>query len=427
MLSTLCSTKFARSLLLCLGLVAWENSYSVVKTCPLTLCEAEQIALAIEPEVMSFCAKSNSLGQQAIADAQLPDPKLKLGLINVPTDSFSLNRDDMTMIELGLKQTFPPGHSLKETSCQTMALSHAECLRAKERKLVLLRDVRNAWFDVYYWNQALNVLTVNHDTFNAIYKATLSRYSVGKGSQQDVLQAKVELSLLDTKISQTTQSLVLAKSQLERWIGECEAQRPISDTLPHWGCPPPFCFLQEKLVCHPLLKVDEALIQARCHAVNFAKEQYKPGFDVDLNYGFRQGRSCCDNMKRSDMVTAEVTIDLPIFPKNRQDKRLCARVNELEAAKFDRDAHYRDLMTQLKSQYGILEQLCERQRIYKNHLVLETRQNAKAALLAYQSNTVDFTTVMRAYITELNTGLELLQLRVDQAKTHAALLYLEGK
>jgi outer membrane protein TolC len=53
--------------------------------------------------------------------------------------------------------------------------------------------------------------------------------------------------------------------------------------------------------------------------------------------------------------------------------------------------------------------------------------NAQASLNAYQSGVTEFSTLMRARITELDVRLDDLRVRVDRAKAQASLLYLAGE
>lgn len=49
---------------------------------------------------------------------QLTDPQLVAGVAYVPTNSFSLTQDDMTMEQIDIQQAFPRGHSLLMKSKQ---------------------------------------------------------------------------------------------------------------------------------------------------------------------------------------------------------------------------------------------------------------------------------------------------------------------
>lgn len=396
---------------------------------PLTLPEAERMAIATAPELQRLQAMSQALSQQAVANAQLPDPKLMAGAITVPTNSFSFTQDDMTMVEVGLEQSFPPGHSLAMKSRQTQALATAEQRKAQEQIVTLLQNVRKTWLDLYYWTQAAHIIHTNRTLLAYLLKTTKSQYSVGKDNLSNVLQVQLELSRLDDQSTQIQQQIDVLRAQLGRWIGQDQASRPLARMLPHWQNPPPLGVMQTRLQQHPLLKVDAANIEATCDEVALAREQFKPGFTVDVAYGIRQGNMMGTNgmpMPRSDMVTAQVTMDLPLFTRNRQDRRLQASSDQLDVAQLDQQIHYRDLLKVLMERYAMWRRLSQRENLYGKQLVPETKQNAKAALLAYQSATTDLATVLRAYINERTIQFEQLQVQIERAKVRADLLYLEG-
>jgi len=382
---------------------------------PLTLTEAEHLAINQSPELQRLNANSQALRQQSIADGQLPDPQLAAGTINVPTDTFSFTQDEMTMVQVGLQMK----------SQQTRALAKTELIKITEQKLTLIRTVREVWLELYYWSQALHTLKTNESLYKELLQVTESQYSTGKINQTDVVQVQLELSKLKNQIIQNKQQIAILKAQLGRWIGMNNVNRPLALSMPRWPALPSMAKLQDSLMKHPLLQADAANIKASSFEVAYAKEQYKPGWQLGVGYGLRQGRMP-DGTPRSDMLTAQVTMDLPFFTANRQDRQLNASLNKLNATQMDRHIHYRDLLQSLNVQYTTWKHLLEREHLYNQQLIPDSKQNAKAALLAYQNATTELTTVLRAYSSELTIQLEHIQLQVERLKAHATLLYLEG-
>ncbi|WP_232048494.1 TolC family protein [Legionella adelaidensis] len=235
----------------------------------------------------------------------------------------------------------------------------------------------------------------------------------------------MELSGLNNRAIQNQQQIEILKAQLGRWIGMKNASRPLVLSMPRWSMLPSFAILKKHLLKHPLLQADAANVEASCYEVAYAKEQYKPGWQFGISYGVREGRMP-DGMPRSDMLTAQITMDLPLFTANRQDRLLSASLNRLNVSQFDRHTHFRDLMQALTTQYAVWQRLSEREHLYSNQLIPEAKQNTKAALLAYQNTTTELTAVLRAYSSQLTFQLEQIQLRVERLKTRATLLYLEG-
>lgn len=389
----------------------------------LTLEEAERLAIQQSPEIRKLLAGGQALSEQAIAAGQLSDPKLIVGTINVPTNSFSFTQDDMTMISMGLQQSFPPGCSLAIKSKQTNALAEAEYRKIKEQKINLLRNVRQTWLDLFYWTHAVNVVESNQKLFEELLKVTNALYSADKVKQTDVLQVQLELSRLHDQRAQFIQQSQVISAQLERWIGK-DAYRPLASTLSSWPQPLSIGAIQMHLEHHPTLKIDEAMITAARYEVAWAKEQYKPGLMLDVSYGVRQGHMT-DGTARTDMLTANVTFDLPIFTRNRQDRQLQASAYQLESKKFERQIHYKDLLQELNMRYATWKSLSDRESLYLHELIPQAQQNSKAAMIAYQNAGGDLTTVLRGVSSELNIRLEQLQIETERAKTRAALLYFE--
>lgn len=392
---------------------------------PLTLPEAEQLAIQRSPEIQRLQANKDALAQQAVADGQLPDPKLMAGVNNVPTSNFNLRQDDMTMMEVGLQQAFPPGHSLRLQSQRTQDLSTVEAHKKQEQTLQIRREVRLLWLDYYYWSQAKTLTLANQVLLKKLLRAVEAQYSQAQAAQTDVLQAQVELTRSEDKLSQIEQQLEQVQAALHRYIGQEAEQSSLSQTLPTWPKPPALAVLEQRLPKHPLLQVDSAMVQAGQDSLALAKEHYKPGYEVRLGYGIRQGRMN-DGQKRSDMVGIQVAVDLPVFTGQRQDKRVVAGQHQLTAAALERQSHYLDLQRELQSQYTTWQRLTERAQRYQQHLLPEVKQNTKSSQLAYQHTTGSLSQALKAASLQLEAQLEYVQIQVDRAKARVALLYLEG-
>jgi outer membrane protein TolC len=406
-------------------LLSTSYVFASTPTLAITMVEAEHLVLTNAPELQSLQATKNALQQQSIADGQLPDPQLMIGAINVPTNNFSFTQDEMTMVQVGLQQTFLPGHSLKYKSQKTQDLAIATAKKQQAESLDLLRKVRASWLDLYYWTHSKQIFNKTIVLHQYLLKAVESQYSVGKANQSDVLQVQLELARLQDQRIQILQQIDVARASLGRWIGDDNASRPIANLLPQWLNPPTLSALTTQIQQHPLLKEDAAKIDAAQDEVGYAKEQYKPGWTLQADYGIRQGEMM-NGMSRSDMITVQATVDLPFFTSKRQSKRLAASYDELLATQMDRQTHYRDLSKDLHDQYVNWQRLSQRDMLYQQQLIPESSQNAKAALESYASALTDLTAVLRAYSNELNARMELLQIQMARAKARVNLLYLEG-
>ena len=411
-----------RTLCLMLPVIFLLQVASAEEMTPLTLSDAEQLALGNDPVIAANVARSEALDADAVADAQLPDPKFRTGLYNVPLDDFDLQRVPTTQLRLGVQQRFPRGNTLEYKSLKTQAEAQTARRKAALEQQKILRDVRKTYLDTYYQVEVAHIIRSSRQLFESLTEITEVQYASGGSSQQDVLRAELELSRLDDRITQVQAKEDAARARLSRWLGQA-AWQPLAATLPEMPEPPDDKQIIDQLEQHPEIRLQAAKIETHQQAVAIAKEQYKPGWTVGAEYRKRFGDNP-DGSDRADMAAVMLAVDLPFFTEKRQDQRLKASQKRAAAASLDRVNSRRTLRERLARDKANRQRLSERLQRYEDRLLKEAEENANAALQAYQSGTTDFTALMRARITELDIHVQALKLRVDLLKTKANLLYL---
>jgi len=391
---------------------------------PLTLIEAEELALYDEPGQNSLLSQAEALRDASVAGSQLPDPEMRIGLANYPIQSGGFTTEGMTQAQLAIRQVIPRGDTRELTGSKFHSLANEMSYRADDRQRNVLTAVRIAWLEAHYWRGAHNISVDARPFFDDLVTITRSMYAVGRKNQQDVLRAELELNRLDDRIIDMNNQHRRAVAALSQWVGH-EAERPISNKMPAWSAIPPLNVLRENMSMHPALLAADAGAGASATSVQLARQQYKSDWTVDLGYGYRSGY--LDNGEpRSDFVSVSLTFDLPFFRDKRQDRSVGAALSERRAADQQREEIRRRLASELEAEHIRWEQLGRRLALYEQQILAVSTDNAKAALAAYQSDASDFSDVMRAYVDDLDTRLEYKRLRVERALSFAVLANLGG-
>ncbi|MDZ7645181.1 MAG: TolC family protein [Woeseiaceae bacterium] len=390
----------------------------------MTLAAAEELALAAEPGHAALSARAEALRERAAAAARLPDPSLRAGIINFPIESGGFATEAMTQGQLGLRQAFPPGDSLAADARRYESLAAAMAQSADGRRRDVRAAVRSAWLSVRYWTEARDIVTESRPFFTDLVTVTRSLYAVGRKDQQDVLRAGLELSRLDDRLLGVESRLAEARAALSEWVGDA-ARRPLAPLDRDLAILPSAAALQGALDDHPALAAADAEIAARRAAVELEEERYKPGWAVDLAYGYRDGR-LPGGAPRSDFVSVSVTVDLPFLGRQRRDSSLAAALGERRAATNAREQVRRQLRARLDSALARWRELGRRLELYDRQILEQTEDRARAALAAYQSETGDFADVMRGRIDELDARLERARLQYERAETWTVLASLGG-
>ena len=379
---------------------------------PLTIAEAEDLALAAEPGQQALRARAAALEEQAVVAGALPDPMLRIGLNNYPIQSGDFTTEGMTNAGATYRQAFPRGDTRSLGNRKFTQLAEAQLQDADARGDEVLAATRIAWLDLYYWSQARELVRASRPFFDDLVTITRSLYAVGRRNQQDVLRAELELSRLDDRLIDIERQQLRARAQLGEWIGD-DAERPVADKLPGWDDAPPREDLLVSLREHPALRAADARIAAQDTSVQLAEQRNKPGWALDVGYSYRDG-SLPNGDPRSDFITVGVTVDLPFFSGKSVDSTLSAALQDRSASVADKERLLRSLESRLAAEYARWQELSRRLALYEERILVQARDHAQASLLAYQNDRGNFADVMRGYIDDLNTRIDYVRLNVER-------------
>ncbi|MCR4347625.1 MAG: TolC family protein [Sulfuricaulis sp.] len=383
----------------------------------LTLAEAERLALEHAPWLAHHRTNVDAAAERAVYEGRLPDPQLVVGALNVPVDTYKFNQEDMTMTMVGIRQSFPPGDTLKLKEQRAEKELTREQVRVDMERRNLLRQVRQTWIELYFQQQSLNTLEELRRLARKQLEAAEARYRAAQEMQQTVLKARQALARVHEREPMLRAQASRLQAQLARWVGEA-AYQPLPSELPSL----PVVSETFDHTRHPeWLAAQYGLEQARIE-VEMARQEYKPGWMFDLSYGFR--RPMPDGTERPDMVTAMVTLDVPIFREKRQDRRLAEKQAMETGAHYEIEDKRRELEVMYRSMRAEFEALVEREKIFVQELLPATRRESQVTVAGFARDQAENReALMKAFDTEL----EYTRLRADRAKAQAELLYLTGE
>lgn len=408
-------------------LVLWGLSLApaMAADAPLTLAEAERLALASEPGIRAAEARAQANRERAVSAGELPDPQVRAGVVNLPTDNFAFTREPMTQAQIGLRQMFPPSGSREAASQRFRAQARSQEAASDARRREVRLQVREAWLEVRYREATLATLEDDRDLFADLVEVTRVLYAEGRQNQQDLLRAQLELSRLDDRMLDAEEAIRTARAGLARWLGWEQVTRPLAEDGPDWRDPPALRELNGRLDRHPRLQAMREQIDAAEAGIEHARARYNPAWAVDASYGLRNGYDAMGG-SRADFFSLMVSLEVPLFTGDRQDRDVAAAVSDQAAAAAEWRNEFLAMRRELVAAFARWEQVGERIALYERDVIPQAEAQAEAALLAYQNDTGDFADVMRGHITLLDAHLEKLRLQTERNKAWARLDYLGG-
>ena len=201
---------------------------------------------------------------------------------------------------------------------------------------------------------------------------------------------------------------------------------PEDGDLPPLPDPGPAGSREERVAAHPLVVAARREVDASTLGVDIARQRYRPGWALDVAYGFRDGENP-DGDDRADFLSAMVSFDVPLFTGNRQDRR----VSSAAAEERGRRARLTDLQRELLGRYEATaarwESLGDRTRVFEERVVPSAEANVVATRQSYRNDNVQFDELVGAEKALLEARTRLLRLRADRLLAQADMLYLAGE
>ncbi len=402
--------------------------------------EAQQLAVLIDVALRQDLVRKTmqaqvlALRDKATSSNTLMDPKIKMGVGGLPTDDFSFDSDPMTRVSLGIMQQFGRGDSLPLQGKLHRQQSSATALHIQVREREVIKRITSLWLELGYQQKAQSILTQNQALMEDMVSFIKTNYGLGKKEAQDLLNAQLHVSILDEKIQANRQQQDSILAQLSEWLGtewlafasaiKANNQRswealnrllPLNETETHYAL----------LLEQPMLKIADRKLAASQTQVAIAQQGYKPQFGVEVMYGYRQAAGM-NNQAASDLVSAFITLDMPLFTENRQDKITRSVQLQMLSTKYEKE----HLLQQFNAQVNrlLIERKNLQQRLvrYQNILLKQAKERSKAIERGYQNNRAQFNDVILTATDELSLSLEKERLITDLNLANTQLAALVG-
>ena len=393
---------------------------------PVGLAALIDSALSDNPELKASASRWQSFKSRVQQAGSLDDPMLMLKIQNgIVSDPLNFSKDAMTQKVVGISQQLP--YFGKRALREEVAAREADSYRFghQERRLELIRMVKEAYYQIFFTDRALAVLARNIEVIDTFVTLAETKYSVGQGAQQDVFKAQLERSkLLDLQISLEQQRKSLAiglNSLLYR-----PATTPVGEirdfTL---GAPPAAA---ERLIeiaeeNRPALKSLQAQVRKGEGAYALAKKEFYPDFNLAFEYMQRQPAMGNDG---ADMYSLGVTFNLPVRRERREamlaesSSEITMASEELNATRNGIAAGVADLLAQMERRRKLVE-------LYKSGIIPQAAQSLESATIGYRVNKVDFLSLLDSRVTLYNYERDYFESLADYQVKKAQLEALIGK
>ncbi|MBA4141836.1 MAG: TolC family protein [Nitrosospira sp.] len=384
-------------------------------------------ALRTNPEIQAALREREAASQRISPAAALDDPVLEAGVIYAPLVSSTFNREDMTMKMIGLSQRLPfPG---KRGLRKDVAAEEAQGVGYGYEETVnrVVRDIKTAYFNLGLTLEVTRLVEKNKLILEEFLHLAEDHYTVGRGNQVDVLKAQTQVSRTMDELFRLARERRATEAELVRLLSRSPAIAIPIPELPQLREEPLNLesLRETALRQRPQLLALQSLAARNEKALELARKNYYPDFDVRMSYGQRD--NMLDGTSRPDMVSLTVAVNLPVWRGNklapREAESLAMRDQALSLYQAQRD----EVIAGLRQQVATAEQSLESARLYRTAILPQARLTVESALAAYRVDRVDFLTLLDSQTIVFNYEIGLVTAIASYNKTLAEIDLLIGK
>ena len=373
-----------------------------------------QEALENNPGVQSALRRVEAWRRRVPQARSFPDPVLGVGWMG-EIRPFSLMRNDPSSFRsITAKQKIPFPGKLKLRGQIAGREAEAAWWDYETIRRRVAAQVKVTYYDYFYYHQAIKITRKDKDLLGKLAQIAVVRYQVGKGIQQDVLRAQVELSRILQRLTVLEQQEKTAQVRLNTLLYR----------QPDAPLPPPAALEQSQLTyslesLYQLarendtgLQREQQMIERNQLAVNLARKEFYPDLSIAYMY---QNRPLMQ-----EMHGVTFSINIPVFYKSKQREGVNEATLELLSARRSRDNRETLLSFEVKQHYLAAKAADELARLYSQAIVPQSSLALDSALAAYEVGSVDFLTVLDSFITvldyEINYYRELSNYQIALAR-----------
>jgi len=373
-----------------------------------------QEAIAANPKIAAAREKHAALKEKISQAGALEDPMLSLGVVNLP-NNFEFDEEDMTAKEIAISQKFPfPGkRGLNEEAATREADAGAAV--AEDIANQVAKEVKIAFYDLSHAHRAMEVTRRNKSILEELVKITQTRYALGQGIQEDVIRNQVEISkMVDDLIMLDQQKRALA-AKLNYLLN-----RPRNSPV---GPPEDIHFRpvaisiedlqQQALESNPMLRALKHEIAARSKTIELARRDYFPDVNLKFAYGQREDRL--------DMVSGMIEINLPIFVKSKQDRRVAEGYADVRSAQAGYSSAQNEIFFMIADLGSMAQRLERKVELYRTGIIPQARLQIDTAMSAYMVGKADFMTLLDSHMRLYRYELDYHDALTSYEKSLAAL------
>ncbi len=355
-----------------------------------TLQELVEEALRKNPDLQSARTNYEARTHRPSQVSAPPDPMLGFNYMGNLMPPFTEQRNDPSSFrQIMVTQEIPYPGKLRLRGEVAGREASAEWWNYEAVRRRVVADVKVAYYNLFTVQKAIEITLKDKDLLERLEKIAEAEYRVGKGIQQDVLRAQLEITSLEQRLEVLRQQQKTAEVRINTLLFR-NPDQPLPPVAEYEKSP--FAYTLDELYeaalkNGPELNRDEQMISRNQYAVRLASKEYYPDFSVGFAYQQRSSGL-------PDMYGLGFNVNIPIWYKKKQREGVAEATLDLRSAEKARENARTSLFFDVKQEYLAAKTSSDLSDLYARALVPQSTLALDSSIASYEVGKVDFLSML---------------------------------
>ncbi len=268
-------------------------------------------ALERNPRITAAIAQYEAATKKVPQVTALPDPQLRYRYFLEEVET----RVGPQQFAIGISQPLPWLGKLRLHGQMASQAAAAAAARVSKIQNEIISEVASAWYELFYFDRALQIMRGNRDLVVPLERVARTRYGTGASGHPDVIRAQVELGKIENDLASLTDREAPLLARLNAALNrpsdapiELPKKAPVGP-----GMEPDETIIQRVITNNPELQALQFDIAEATTAKERAKKDFFPDFSFGIDY-IATDEARAPNVAGSgnDPLSATFTMTLPI-------------------------------------------------------------------------------------------------------------------
>jgi outer membrane protein, heavy metal efflux system len=381
------------------------------------IAEAEANNSQISAADHSWKAASH-VAQQVTA---LPDPQFTVQQFSVgsPKPFAGFSNSDFAYIGFAASQDLPYPGKLRLKGDVANREADMQRAQADVLRVSVAEQVKLVYLRLSYLEATLAILDRNDALLQSLIQNELSRYSLGEGSQADVLKAQIEHTKILREVTMHHQEMGQLQANLKQLLHRSQES---ADIMPEQLTVTALRFTSGELQAfvqghNPTVHLDANAVQRQSAQLKSVQRDGKPDFNI--GYMFQQ-----TGAGYRDYYMLTLNVRLPRH--KRVEGEVAEAIELLDRSKQELDSQIQQQFAEVQKQYIAVTSAEELMKEYHEGLIPQAEAAFHSEEAAYQSNKQQFAPVLSSLLDMLSFEHDYQEAILDHEAALARLETLTG-